>query len=125
MITGLGIDIIEVSRIAGLMSKGKEVFLNVVYTASESEFALKQENPAMILAVMFSAKEAFVKALGTGFTGKLDFRQIDVQYRGEQNPGLVIKGEAGRLIEKKKVISTHLSVAFTNNIALAVVILEN
>ena len=124
MIQGLGIDFIEVSRIEALMSKG-DAFLNTVYTTAEIGSAFLQNDPAPVFAAMFAAKEAFVKALGTGFIGAIDFRQIEVQLRGKNNPVLVLSGEAGLLLQKKNVVSVHLSVAFTNSIALAVVILEN
>lgn len=123
MIEGLGIDNVEVSRMEELIARNNN-FRDRVFTSNETAYCIKQSNSAQSFAARFAAKEAFAKALGTGFIGDLDFLEIEVCHDSLGKPFLSLSGEAQCAIEKKNITSVHLSLTHTRSIASAVVILE-
>ncbi len=123
MIEGIGIDSVEVDRIARLIGKG-EAYRDAVFTKQESEYCTSRYNAAASYAARFAAKEAFVKALGTGFSGNLNFRQIEVCVDKNGKPYLELNGEAAALIRERKIGVVQLSLTHTHTIATAIVILE-
>ena len=113
MISGVGIDIIEVSRISELISAGDK-FLSRNFSAAEIEyFSRNSAIRAETVAGNFAAKEAFAKALGTGFRG---FGLIDIEVLRNQlgAPHIVFRGEQS---------SAQVSISHTKTTAVAVVIM--
>lgn len=123
MIEGVGIDNVEVARMKNLIDKNN-LFRDRVFTPQEIEYCMSQNNYAQSFAARFAAKEAFAKALGTGFIGNLDFRQIEVCKDNLGKPYLSLSGEASLLAQNKNIATIHLSLTHTSSIASAVVILE-
>jgi holo-[acyl-carrier protein] synthase len=123
MIEGLGIDNVEVNRMEKILERGN-AFRDRVFTSVEIEYCSKQTNYAQSFAARFAAKEAFVKALGTGFTGNLDLNQIEVRSDTLGKPYLSLSGEAKSIIENRKIEAVHVSLTHTAAIASAIVILE-
>lgn len=78
MIRGVGTDIVEISRIAKTYKRFGARFLNRVYTQKEQTYCLSKAKPEAHLAVRFAAKEAVVKALGTGFQNNRTFLDIEI-----------------------------------------------
>lgn len=78
MILGIGNDIVEIVRIEGILQRYPEKFLQRVFTSYEQEYCLKRQKPALHLAGRFAAKEAVVKALGTGFRQGITWLDIEV-----------------------------------------------
>lgn len=90
MITGTGIDIIEISRIKKNMVNPS--FMEKVYTKAEQEYIFKKGNPAQTAAGIFAAKEAAAKAFGTGL-GKLSFTDIEILHNENGQPYVMCNGE--------------------------------
>lgn len=78
MILGIGNDIIEVDRIAAIIERHSQKFLDRIFTDREQEYCLNHNKPALHFAGRFAAKEAVSKALGTGFRGGLNWTDIEV-----------------------------------------------
>lgn len=86
MILGIGNDIVEVARIKTVLKRYEERFLNRIFTPYEQKYCLKRKEPALHLAGRFAAKEAVVKALGTGFSEGLSWLDIDIQQDPKGKP---------------------------------------
>lgn len=123
MIEGLGIDNVEITRMEEILKRGN-AFRDRVFSPVEIEYCSKQTNYAQSFAARFAAKEAFVKALGTGFTGDLDFNQIEIRSDSQGKPYISLSGEAKTIIENRKIEAVHVSLTHTASIASAIVILE-
>ncbi len=123
MIYGIGTDIIEVERIRGFIAKG-EAFKNRVFTEQEIAYSDSFRDPAPFYAARFSAKEAFVKALGTGFTAGIGFNQIEVYHVELGKPEIRLSGKAKEVAEAKGIIKIFVSISHVKDWANAVVILE-
>jgi holo-[acyl-carrier protein] synthase len=124
MIIGLGIDIVEVYRIREIIARTPR-FLERVYTAGEREYCeSKGKAAAQSFAARFAAKEAFLKALKTGWRGKLAWHEVEVVVDEGGSPRLSVKGEAARLLAETGADRVHLSISHTSEHAIADVILE-
>ena len=82
MILGIGIDIIEVARIASSYEKFGERFVNRILHADEIAYCLSHKNPAPFLAARFAAKEAISKAFGTGIGAALGWQDMEIRTQG-------------------------------------------
>ncbi|MDG7056260.1 MAG: holo-[acyl-carrier-protein] synthase [Wolbachia endosymbiont of Meromenopon meropis] len=123
MISGIGIDIIYVPRILKLLHKYNKKFLNRVYTEREIEISRKynnQEIRAKYFAKRFAAKEAFVKALGSGFSLNLKMKDIEIYSDTKGKPHLAINKNS---IFKNHTI--HLSLSDDGDYAIAFVVICN
>jgi len=124
MIVSIGIDIIEVYRIRDTVSRTPR-FVDRVFTASEREYCeAKGAAAAQSFAARFAAKEAFLKALKTGWRGKIAWREIEVVSDGDGVPTLNVTGEALRRFNELGATHIHISLAHTTEHAVAEVILE-
>jgi len=123
MIYGIGTDIIEVERIRGFIAKG-DAFKERVFTPDEIVYSDSFRDPAPFYAARFSAKEAFVKALGTGFTSGIGFNQIEVYHVELGKPEIRLTGKAKEVAEEKGITRIHVSISHVKEWANAVVILE-
>ena len=90
MIIGLGIDIIEPARIHNGIDKYGEKFLQRLFTEPEITICQRYHHPAEHYAGKFAVKEAFMKAIGTGLTQNVTFRDIEVLNRDSGAPYIVI-----------------------------------
>lgn len=121
MIYGIGTDIVYIPRILRISQKYGEKFLNKVYTKKEIEISKKynsQEVRAKYFAKRFAAKEAFVKALGTGFSQGIIMKDIEIYSNIREKPHLAITKD---FISKDYKI--HLSLSDDQNYATAFVVI--
>ena len=124
MILSIGIDITEVYRIRRTIARTPR-FVDRVYTANERVYCeSKGVAAAQSYAGRFAAKEAFLKALKTGWRGKIDWQDIEVVSDEDGVPSLNITGEAMQILEKRGASRVHLSISHTADHAVAEVILE-
>lgn len=124
MIVSIGIDIIEVYRIGETISRTPR-FLERVFTADERRYCeAKGAAAAQSYAARFAAKEAFLKALKTGWRGKITWHDIEVVSDADGVPSLKIEGEARRILDALGANQIHLSLSHTTEHAVAQVILE-
>lgn len=123
MIVGVGIDIVDVKRIASLLERYGERFLRRVFTDSEVDYCRSKHNPSPYLSARFAAKEAASKALGRGFTGGIRFTDIEVS-RDHTGPHILLHNKALELADNLGVRRMHLSISHERLYAAATVILE-
>jgi holo-[acyl-carrier protein] synthase len=122
MITGIGIDVIEVKKIA--RSIHSELYLHKVFTEAEIEECKLASNSAERFAGKFAAKEAFMKAIGKGIRQGVWFTQIEVLNEESGAPYIRVHGEIESSTKKSDVKNIHVSITHTQSTAAAVVILE-
>jgi holo-[acyl-carrier protein] synthase len=122
MIVGVGIDIVDVKRMA--RSIEKPGFINQAFTPNEIEYCKQKAFSAEHYAARFAAKEAFFKATGTGVIGDLDFRQVEVTNDVNGKPTLELKDAALLIAEKLEIKNIHTSLSHEKDFATAFVILE-
>jgi holo-[acyl-carrier protein] synthase len=124
MIVGLGVDIAEVDRIAAAIERHGRAFLNRVFTPSEIAYCEKHRNPAERFAGRFAAKEAAMKALGTGWTGGVRWVDIEVTREPSGKPTLKLSGASRDIAGRLGVKNIALTITHDGNTALALVIFE-
>ena len=124
MIVSIGIDIIEVYRIRETLARTPR-FTERVFTAKERAYCeAKGAAAAQSYAARFAAKEAFLKALKTGWRGKITWHDMEILNDEQGVPSLEIKGEARKLFSELGANKIHLSISHTTDHAVAQVILE-
>ncbi|MDZ7318929.1 MAG: holo-ACP synthase [candidate division KSB1 bacterium] len=122
---GIGIDIIEVPRIEKQLGSGAESFIRRVFSDSEVSYCeSKLKNKAQNYAVRFAAKEAFFKAIGTGWRKGLSWRDVAMTNDELGKPSIVVSGQAQKIIDALHVSKIHVSVSHLNQMAVAIIILE-
>jgi holo-[acyl-carrier protein] synthase len=124
MIYGIGVDIVEISRMEKVIERWGERFLRRVFTEGEIAFCQKKGRPAARFALRFAAKEAFAKALGSGFRDGLGFRQIEVKRDSNGRPILGLHGRGKKMCEGRGIAKSHLSLSDDGRYAIAMVVLE-
>jgi holo-[acyl-carrier protein] synthase len=124
LIVGLGVDIAEVGRIKAAIERHGEVFLRRVYTAREREYCERFKNKFERYAGRFAAKEAAMKALGTGWARGVRWVDVEVVRQKGGRPTMALAGEAGKVAERLGVKNIVLSITHTGTQALAQVIFE-
>lgn len=125
MIVGTGVDLCEVSRIREAIERHGPRFTNRLFTEAESAYAESKANRFERYAARFAAKEAAMKALGTGWRGGIAWRDFEVSNLPSGRPTLLFHGKAAEIAGKRGVRSVSLSLTHTAEQALAMVILEN
>ena len=124
MIVSIGIDIVEVYRISETIQRTPR-FVERVFTAKERAYCeSKGAASAQSFAARFAAKEAVLKALKTGWRGKITWHDMEILNDAQGVPTLEIKGEARNLLENLGAGKIHLSLSHTTDHAVAQVILE-
>ena len=132
MIIGMGIDVVNIKRVEMLILKFPSRFLSRCFTDSEQKIFQKLSNnkKKFILKVagFYAVKEAFVKAIGTGFRFGISFTDIEISNDNFGKPTLKLDGNAKKYLEKKypsiEKIKYHLSISDDNPVVVAVVIME-
>lgn len=125
MIVGTGIDIAEIPRIQRSVERFGARFLNRVYTAQEQAYCLRKRNSAESLGARFAAKEAAAKALGTGISRGVTWREIEVVREPAGRPSLLFRGRAAERAERLGVRNAALSLTHSSHTAMASVVLED
>jgi holo-[acyl-carrier protein] synthase len=123
MIYGIGIDTIEVARIEKQLT-GSERFKTRIFTPGEIEYCEAKKNKAQNYAARFAAKEAFFKALGTGWRGGLAFTQVEVRNDALGKPEIRLSGKARELTETNGITNIQVSLTHLKDVASAIVTLE-
>jgi holo-[acyl-carrier protein] synthase len=123
MILGTGIDIIDVARIAEKI--GREAgFRELVFSGQEIDYCQKQAFPYEHYAARFAAKEAFFKALGTGWLNGTAFNEIVVVHNEKGQPQIQLAAETAVTLASWNISRIHVSLSHQKNIATAIVIVE-
>jgi holo-[acyl-carrier protein] synthase len=125
MIVGTGVDIAEVPRIQSSIERFGERFLRRVFTDSEIDYCDSKVNRAERYAVRFAAKEAALKAIGTGLRMGISWREVEVTRLPGGRPTIAFHGVASQFAAKLGMKRAHLSLSHTKEHAIAYVILED
>ena len=121
MIKGIGTDIVEIDRIEKVANR--EGFLEKIFTIREIEHLRKRNMRPEYIAGRFAAKEAIVKALGTGFRG-ISFKDIEIENDELGKPIVILRDKAEELVSKEGMYNVHLSISHGRDSAIAYVIWE-
>ncbi len=124
MIRGIGLDLAELSRIRAALDRFGPRFLARILTPAERA-ALPQGDPAPHVAGLFAAKEAAVKALGTGFSGGIGFQSVEILHLPSGQPELRLRDKALEQARSLGASTAHVSLTHGRDTAAAVVILES
>ncbi len=124
MIIGIGCDIIDVERIQRAIEKNSS-FCEKLFTPSEIAYCSQKANFFQSFAVRFAAKEAVMKALGTGWNEKVSWLDIEIVNSETGSPAIKLSGGAKKLAKELEVNNICLSLAHEKGYALAFVILES
>ncbi len=122
MIIGLGTDIVEISRIRGMIDRHGDHFLERCFTAAEIEYARRHRDSAVRFAGRWAAKEAVVKVLGTGFVKGITFHDIEIVPLPSGQPSVLISGGAGEIAAQVGITSIQLTISHAREYATATAI---
>ncbi|NLR61192.1 holo-ACP synthase [Chitinophaga polysaccharea] len=124
MIIGIGTDIVEVPRVAAKLAKG-EGFRNLVFTPYEITYCEKQAAPADSYAARFAAKEAVLKAMGTGWgNGGINFDEIEIRNDEAGKPEVYLIGKGAAMYATMGIRKIWVSLSHEKSAAVAMVIIE-
>jgi holo-[acyl-carrier protein] synthase len=124
MIAGIGADLVDIARIQTLLDRYGERFLRRVYTEAETAYAMRGANKAERLAGRFAVKEAVMKALGTGKSQGILWRDVETVRGRFGKPEVRLHGQAVKWAKWRSGDSVHVSITHDGGKALAFVILE-
>jgi holo-[acyl-carrier protein] synthase len=125
MIVGTGIDLAEVPRLAQSIQRFGDRFLHRIFTEGEIRYCESKANRIERYAARFAAKEAGMKAIGTGWNHGVRWRDIEVSRPPGGRPTLIFHGKAAEFAAKLGAKHVALSISHTPEMAIAQVILEN
>lgn len=125
MLIGIGTDLAKIERFAAILQRRGVAITRRLLTVNEQAAMQQAANPAAFLAKRFAAKEALLKALGTGLRNGLSWQHIDVSNDALGKPIIELNGAAAALAAAQGVKSIHLSITDEKDMALAFVVLES
>jgi holo-[acyl-carrier protein] synthase len=126
MVLGLGTDLIEIQRVQASIDQFGDRFLNRVFTQGEIAYCRrKKKHSAESFAARFAAKEAGAKALGTGISRGVSWKEIEVRRLPGERPTLHLTGRAAERATAMGVRNIQLSLTHSREVAMAVVSIED
>jgi holo-[acyl-carrier protein] synthase len=124
MIFGIGVDLVETTRIERLLAQYGERFARRVLTDIEWPGYQRSRKPVLFVANRFAAKEAFSKAMGTGFRYPVTLQNISVVQNKAGKPGYVVSEALASVMRAQDIGGHHLTISDERSMACAVAILE-
>lgn len=125
MVLGLGTDLIETVRVQQSIDRFGERFLERIFLPGEIAYCRRKKNAAESFAARFAAKEAGAKALGTGISRGVTWKEFEVKREVSGKPSLHLSGRAAELAGAMGVRRIQLSLTHSREFALAVVVVED
>lgn len=125
MIYGIGIDLIEIDRIRQTLARTGARFLERVFTETEQQDCRRERRSEACYAARFAAKEAFLKAFGTGLREHMHWRDIEVRRDALGKPSLHVYGYLSDRCTAHGIRHIHLSLSHSASVAIAQVVLEH
>ena len=122
MIIGIGTDLVEIERIRGMIERHGDQFLDRCFTPGEREYSQKLRDATIRFAGRWAAKEAVVKALGTGFVQGITFHDVEVVSLHTGQPTVQLRGEARRIADDLGITEVKLTVSHAREYATATAI---
>jgi len=123
LIYGVGTDIIETDRVKSQLEKVSGL-KEQLFTNLEIEYCESKKRHEQHFAARFAAKEAFFKAIGTGWRYGLAYKEVEVLNNKEGKPSLKLHGKSREFADKENIKTIHISISHIKEIANAIVILE-
>jgi holo-[acyl-carrier protein] synthase len=124
VVLGLGLDVVDVSRVARLIERHGDRAVARIFTVREADYCARSARAAERFAARFAAKEAAVKALGTGVAGGVSLRDVEVAADAAGRPSLMFSGKALEALLALGATRAHVSLTHDAGVAAAAVILE-
>lgn len=121
-IVGHGIDIVEIDRIQRMLDDHSDKFLERCFTPEERTYHEGGRRYAQHIAARFAAKEAAMKALGTGLTAGITWLDFSVRHEPSGRPTLTVGGVAAQLAWRYSINQWHISLSHSDTVAIASVI---
>ncbi len=118
---GIGIDIEEISRISRMVYQWGDAFTSRIFTQAEYEYCASKQNPAQHFAARFAAKEAFGKAIGTGWAKNFRWKDVEVTKAPSGQPTIVMHNAMKEFAENRTVL---LSISHTATYVTALVVIQ-
>jgi holo-[acyl-carrier protein] synthase len=123
VIYGIGTDILEVERMAKMVARGRQ-YLKTIFTVKEMEYCEAKARQSEHYAARYAAKEAILKALGTGWRDGLAYSEIEILNDELGKPRVFLHGKVKDFFDRQQVKQASISLSHTDKIAIAIAILE-
>jgi len=123
-ILGTGIDIVECLRIAQMIERHGELFITRVYTDHEIEYCSARKAATQHYAGRWAAKEAVLKALGTGWRRGISWRDIEIRNDASGAPTIQLRGGARDVMQAAHIAKMHVTISHCRSFAVAYVVAE-
>ena len=120
-VLGIGVDLVDVPRIAKIVDKDGAAFLEKVFLPGEREYCDRMRQSAPYYAARWAAKEAVAKAFGTGFGAQISWRDIEVRRKATGEPFVQLHGQGAELAKRRGVREILISLSHTDSQAIAFV----
>jgi holo-[acyl-carrier protein] synthase len=124
-IVGIGLDLVKIARVEAMARRWQDRFLQRVYTEDERRASFSRPSPYASLAGRFAAKEAMLKALGTGWSAGVSWQDIQVLNEIGGRPVATVRGRTGVLVQQAGITRIHVSLSHDGDYAMAEVVLTN
>jgi holo-[acyl-carrier protein] synthase len=121
---GIGTDLFEIKRMKIRLEK-QPSFVQGVFTENEMNYCNQFKNKAQKFAARYAAKEAFLKALGTGWRDGITFKDIEITNNDLGKPDIRLSGISKKIADKLGVTEIHLSISHTKELVIAFVTINN
>lgn len=123
-VRGIGIDVVKVDRITESLERFGERFERRIWTDDELAYCRGHKDPLPHLAARFAAKEALSKAIGTGLSAGVGWKQMEVVQPGGRQPTLKLTGRALEIFQEQGCTAAHVSLTHDGGLAIACVVIE-
>lgn len=123
-VIGIGVDRVAIARVGAVVERFGERFVRRVFTEAEYAQAITKHNTARRLAMLFAAKEAVAKALGTGFHQGVAPAHIETLHQPSGKPEVTLHDGAARAAERLGVTTVHISLSDDDGVAVAFAVAE-
>ncbi len=123
MIKGIGIDIIEIERIEHAINKNGDTFISRIFTKQEIAYCQKKNDACPFFAGHFAAKEAILKALGTGLR-QISWQDIEINHDALGKPYAVFSTTIQQNLKNSAITTVHISISHSRNYAVAQAVIE-
>ncbi len=120
-IFGIGTDLVDVDRLSSKLAKPQ--FVDLIFTTNEIDYCLSRKHSGESFAARFAAKEAFMKAIGSGWTKDADFKEIEIVKDEHGKPSIHLHGETKVHFDKSHLQEIFVSLSHTTASATAFVII--
>ncbi|MGD0584588.1 MAG: holo-[acyl-carrier-protein] synthase [Oryzomonas sp.] len=124
MISGIGIDTVEIARFRRFLDEGNQAIIARIFNQRERDRCGARKDAASCYAARFAAKEAFLKALGSGLRDGISWHDMEIVNNESGKPELRLAGRARELFEKQGLAAVFLSLSHDGGQAVAMVVLE-